>query len=322
MTTMMYTSKTVVGKDKKPKHREQLTRIRKRIRPKPADEFDATEIEDLTNDQYFYDQLEKNKPSTESSAEIEHLHEPQVNPMHDVDLFHNSNGNKREKNRQKPIKVHENLANLEEQPVLIGGIKDDDVDFYGDYGEMVMPDKDVEMHETFEKNTKEAYMNTPVQYSYGEQPHGKKRRKTNCNKPNHRHHPRTQKYRPTTHKHYSPTNKHYPTQREQVYYPPILTHLPTAQIGKIPIATNAHAVPPPNHHNHKTVTMIQSPRKKKFERIMVTKKLTSPEELHAEIDKIFKGKNKHYGRHGQGKSHWEVRIMPQHYDEIDEQHSK
>lgn len=316
MTTMMYTSKTVVGKNKKPKHREQLTRIH--IRPKPTDEFDATEIEDLTNDQYFYDQLEKNKPSTESSAEIEHFHEPQANPMYDVDLFHNSNGNKREKNRQKPIKVHGNLANLEQQPVLIGGIKDDDDDdVYGDYGEMLMPDKDVEMHETFGKNTKEAYMNTPVQYSYGETPHGKKRRKPNCNKSNHRHHPRIHKHRPTAHKHHPTTNK------QQVYYPPIITHLPTAQNGKNPIATSAHSVPPPNHHNHKMVTMIPAPRKKKFERIMVTKKLTSPDELHAEIDKIFEMKNKHYGRHGHGKSHWEFRIMPQRYDdEIDEKHSK
>lgn len=265
MTTTVFTTKTVTGKDKEPKHRE---RLRVHIKPRPHDtsEYDtsehetsehetsdheAAELDDLSNDQYFYDQLEKNKPTTESSEEIEHVHvhdRPRHNPNHDVVFYHGSRkGNKKEKHRQK-------LANIQDQPV------NKDEDTFDDYGEMVMPDKDVEMHDTFEKNTKESYVHGPVH---------KKRRRPICS-----------------------------------------DHNPTSEMGNILHTTNSHSLP---YHNHKTV--YEPVRKRKFERIMVTKKLSSPDELHAEIDKIFQMKNKHYNKRGHDKSHWELRIVPQHYDE-------
>lgn len=277
MTRTVFTSKTVTAKEKEPKHRERLTTYRK---PRPH-EFEASEMDDLANDQYFYDQLEKNKPSTESNADVEHVYEKRPNPNREVVFYQGGNGRKRGKHRQKFN------ANIQTGHVV-------DEDIFGDYGEMVMPDRDVEMHDTYEKNTKESHVHDPAQYSYDERVRQKKRhRRPSCNNYN-----------------------------------------PMIEDGGLIYGTNSHGLPHnhqslqnypnvqhPNSQHHKTVIVHQPVRKKKFERIMVTKKLTSPDELHAEIDKIFEMKNKHYDKRGHDKSHWELRIMPQRYEEHEEQQS-
>lgn len=55
---------------------------------------------------------------------------------------------------------------------------------------------------------------------------------------------------------------------------------------------------------------------KHYERLMVTKKLNTPEELHEEIDKIFLTKDKNYEKSGHGNSHWELRIVPKRYEDF------
>lgn len=268
MTTTVYTNKkTVIGKDKEPKHRERLTTYRK----PQSHEYD--EVDDMANDQYFYDHLEKNKPTTESNADVEHVH---GNPNRDVVFYHGGNGNKRGKHRNK-------YANIQIS-TNADGTQDEDI--FGDYGEMIMPDRDVEMHDTYEKNTKESHVHGPAQYSNDGTLRPKKGRRPIC-----------------------------------------ITQNPIVQSPRHTDVTNSHGLPHnhrplPNNQNlknHKTIIVHQPVRKKKFERIMVTKKLSSPDELHAEIDKIFEMKNKHYDQRGHGKSHWKLRIVPQRYDHEEQQ---
>lgn len=278
MTTTVYTNtKTIIGKDKEPKHRERLTIYRK-PQPQPH-EYDASEADDLANDQYFYDQLEKNKPTTESGADVEHVHgkRPNPNPNRDVVFFHGGNGNKRGKHRLKNANIQISTHT--------DGTQDEDI--FGDYGEMIMPDRDVEMHDTYEKNTKEFHVHRPAQYAYDEKLRPKKIRRP----------------------------------------PTCITQNPIIQSPRHTDVINSHGLPH-NHQplsnqenlkHHKTVIVHQPVRKRKFERIMVTKKLSSPDELHAEIDKIFQTKNKHYDQRGHEKSHWELRIVPQRYDDDHEE---
>ncbi|XP_055300594.1 uncharacterized protein LOC129567565 [Sitodiplosis mosellana] len=280
MTTTVYTSsKTVTANDKDPKHRERLATYRK---PRPHD-FEASDIpeaseaDDLANDQYFYDQLEKNKPPTEINADIEHVYEKRPNPNRDVVFYHGTNGGRRGKPRQKQANIQ--IANVESTR---------DGDIFNDYGEMVMPDRDVEMHDTSEKNTKESHVHGPAQYSYDAKMRPKKRRRPSCNNSN-------------------PIMHSYGTNSHGLPY----NHKLLPNDG----AVQQQNLQNQNLKHHKTVVVHQPVRKRKFERIMVTKKLSSPDELHAEIDKIFETKNKHYDKRGHDKSHWELRIVPHHYDE-------
>lgn len=250
MTTTVYTSQTVDDDENVPKHRERLTFRRLPPPPPPPHSFEASEVEDLADDQYFYDQLEKTRPLTESSIEVEHVYNERPHVNREV-AFHGS-GMRRGKHRQKSanIRGHADVA-LE------------DVDVYGDYGEMVMPDRDVEMHETFEKNTHESHVHQPSQYPYDNRMKSRKRYRSNSN--------------PL--KHNAKLSQSHRTRKKQVF----IVHKPTND--------------------------------KKFEKIMVTKKINTADQLHDEIDKIFETKNKYYDKRGHDKAHWELRIVPQRYEE-------
>lgn len=252
LTTTVYTTKTVNGRDKEPKYREKL------VYTEP-DEHKASELEDLANDQYFYEQLEKNRPPTESSVEVEQVHELRPNVNRDV-VFLQGSGKKRGRNRQK-------LAHIYKRPAHIGAIIDEDE--YGDYGEMVFPHRDVEMHDTFEKNTHESHVHAPAQYSHDGST-GLRKRRPKCN---------------------------------------LCT--PSKQSARLQYGNNSY-------NQQKSVYVHRPKNKKHFERIMVTKKLNGADELHAEIDKIFQMKNQNYNKPGHSKAHWELRIMPQRYEELEE----
>lgn len=58
-----------------------------------------------------------------------------------------------------------------------------------------------------------------------------------------------------------------------------------------------------------------STKHKQSERITVMKRLQTPDELHAEIDKIIAKKTKNYDKRGHDKSHWELRIVPNRYED-------
>lgn len=288
--TTVYSSKTVTGNDKDPKHREKYQTYREPLSHDfsgsdvsfGGSDISASEVDDLANDQFFYDQLEKNKPSTESNADVEHVHEKRRNPNHDV-VYHGGNGHKRGKHRQKSANFQNGHAS---------GLQDEDI--FGDYGEMVMPDRDVEMHDTYERNTKESHVHGPAQYSYDGNVRPKKRRRPTCNNPNPIVH--------GTNSQVSVPHNHQPLQNH-----PDLNH---QNLQHHKTLSGRHSV----HH------LVHEPvHKRQFERIMVTKKLSSPDELHAEIDKIFEQKNKHYDKRGHEKSHWELRIVPKRYDEHEEQ---
>lgn len=51
--------------------------------------------------------------------------------------------------------------------------------------------------------------------------------------------------------------------------------------------------------------------------IVETKKFHHPEQLYTEIGKIFDQKQRNYARRGHDKTHWELRILPRHYDDYD-----
>lgn len=243
-TITVVKTRTVGDTEKEPKHRSRLTHRR----PRPH-VHEAAEVEDLANDQYFYEQLEKSKPTTESSTEVEHVHDNRPNVNHEI-IFHGS-GKKREKHRQK-------LANVRDH-----GYPLKDVDVYGDYGEMVMPHRDVEMYETFEKNTHEAHVHEP---------------------------PRQILY----------DDRLRPKKRQRIYH-------------------NVKTTQPHGSHKNQNLLIVHRPAKnKKFERIMVTKKINTPDQLHDEINKIFETKNKYYDKRGHDKAHWELRIVPQRYEQPEE----
>lgn len=280
MTTTVFTSsKTVTANNKDPKHRERYATYQQR-QPHDlfhvADPSEASELDDLANDQHFYDQLEKSKPSTVSSADVDHVYEKRRHPNHEVVLYHGANGGRRGKQRKKSANIQ--TANVDTR----------DRDIFGDYGEMVMPDRDVEMHDTYEKNTKESHVLGPAHYSNHKKLRPKERRQPICINPN----PLIHTYGTSSHS--TPHN-----------------HRPPSNLENIPHQQLQH----PNQKHQQSIIVHQPVRNKQFERIMVTKKLSSADQLHAEIDKIFETKNKNYDKRGHDKAHWELRIVPQRYDE-------
>lgn len=279
MTSAVYTMRTEskLGKNGQPKRRERLTYLTTHKKPK-SEEFEpsdhiASEVDDLANDDFFYEQLDKNKPTTESSVEVEEVHEVQPHVNRDVVLIHGSKDKRRGKQHQKMIHFNYESPKATQQP-------NDDI--YDDYGEMEMKDADVEMHDTFEQNTKEGHAQhandgrlnkplnfAPVMHTYDARPHyiptqRPKSRKKNPPRSNARPRPT-----PSTNQ-----NRHIPTRKSKV-----------------------------NNLNPPT-------QKQKYDQIKITKKLNSPDELHAEIDKIFQKKNANYNKRGHQNAHWELSIMP------------
>lgn len=62
---------------------------------------------------------------------------------------------------------------------------------------------------------------------------------------------------------------------------------------------------------------IHTIKHKKTNRIVETRKFHEPEQLYAEIDKIFDQKQRNYAKRGHDKTHWELRILPRHYEDYD-----
>lgn len=280
----------------------------------------TSEIEDLTDDDFFYAQLEKRKPTTESSDEVEQVKEEQ--PPHvnrDIVFVHGLNHDKRRgKQRQKFAQINSDAAIL----------ADINEDTYDDYGEMEMPDTDVEMHDTYEPNTKEGHMQQAVdsKYNYGpvrpsyEQrppyaPVPKWRMKT----------PVMLNARPTGPMYARPV----PPMNLRPVPPMSARPAPTMNGRPIPSMSarpSPTISPRPNNgmlaygppkNSQKIIPMdipIERPvHKQTFERITITKKLKTPDELHEEIDKIFQMKTENYNKKGHDKSHWELRIVPLRY---------
>lgn len=275
MTTAIFTSQTI--KKGRPLHRK------KQRKPKPPIR-EASELEDLLNDQYFYDQLEKNKPTMESSADVEQIpNDPQVN--RDIIFYHSPHFPKGKQHKGDVTQYY--------------GVKlnNDDVqtDTYDDYGEMAeMPDKDVEMHDAADNSTEKPYRPIPIIIYDG----------TSIGKPLNGY-PRPNIHHPRPNIHHPRPNIQHPRPRPKCKgkkNPKHLNH--TIKFSKPLFVANLNNSPKSNEYEHKTSY------KKRYENIQVTKQLSSPEELHAEIDKIFNAKYRNYDKRGHGKSHWELRIFP------------
>lgn len=272
--TMKTESKTGNNGRGKPKRRQKVTYLTSRRRPTPmSDDFDASdhvasEVDDLANDEFFYEQLEKNRPTTESSEEVEEVQEVRPHVNRDVVFVQGKKNHMRGKQRQQITRL--NIPN----PTFTQ-VKDDT---YNDYGEMEMPDADVEMHDTFEPNTKEGYMQFP-NVDVNQPPI----RHTNVGQPQYVPHqrPKCKKKRPMT---IRPA-------------PSIIQRTQVRLTG--------------NKNKPTQTTHSDEPDDgQRFERIKIMKKLSTPEELHEEIDKIFQMKNANYDKRGHHKSHWELRIVP------------
>lgn len=239
---------------KKPKDSSEEDYFKNSHESSDSSENGASELEDLANDQFFYEQLERNKPSTESSADVEHVTTgpPKVN--REVVFIHHKNandGNRIDKHREKL------LDSFDEDKMILAAIE---ADIYSDYGdmEMDMEKKDVEMYESADKNTKESRIqSSTVQYT---------------------------------------------TKRE-----PLHKKESTVQAT---IKPNAKLVEKARDQKRRRTIYIHRPSENS-DSILITKKLTTPDELHAEINKIFALKNKNYNKRGHDKTHWELRIIPQ-----------
>lgn len=335
----------------------------------------TSEVEDLADDHYFYDQLEKNKPTTESSAEVEPIHDDRPNVNRDVVFLQSPEKDKDRKGKQRDPFVNtrpdesdvafgtdddtdDSTSITEDSDDIDDDENDDDdddenanleeydiFDVYDDYGEMELPDQDVEMQDTIEEKTKEANVHAPRIMVISPPP---------IIKP-----PSTPAPTPIPKPSYSPAPRHAVFDRRKLHQRNTTTQKPAPQPTPQPTpqstpqpkckqekpsqsapnpnpnpslnrnpnpSPNATPIPNPNPNPKHTQVMTNShgfkqsttvvehkpkpARSHQFERIMVTKQLTGPEELHAEIDKIFEKKDRNYDKFGHGKSHWELRIVP------------
>lgn len=264
-----------------------------------SDDDDSTsEIDDLNDDDYFYEQLEKRKPTTESNEDVEQVSEKQPHVNRDVVFVHGLNHHKRRgKHRQKYTKINSDAA-------ILADINDDT---YDDYGEIDTPDLDVEMHETYEPMTKEGHMQQAVtnKYNYGPvRPAYEQRPRTRWRIKN----PVMLNARPNGSMF---TRRVPPMNLRQVppmnARPNMNTRLASNMSPRPNGGMLAYSMPPKKPS--KIVPIDRPVHKQTFERITITKKLNSPDELHEEIDKIFEMKNENYHKKGHDKSHWELRIV-------------
>lgn len=300
-------------RDGQPRRRAKLTYDLTHRKPK-SDEIEGddptSEIEDLTDDDFFYAQLERRRPTTESSDEVEQVKDEQPSHVNrDIVYVHGLNHNKRRgKQRQK-------FAQISSDAAILADINEDT---YDDYGEMEMPDSDVEMHDTYEPNTKEGHMQQAVNYAplrpaYDQRPPYVSPTWRVKN-------PVMLNARPTVPMYTRPVP---PMNLRPV---PPMSARPAPAINARPMPSmNARPVPtmsprpsngmlaygPPN--SPKIVPIERPVHKQTFERITITKKLKTPDELHEEIDKIFQMKTENYNKKGHDKSHWELRIVPLRY---------
>lgn len=314
-------TKTKSGADGKPKHSEHLTIQTSHRKPKPAKEFEssdeADEIDDLADDDFFYEQLNKRRPTTESSDEVESVHDAQPHVNREVVFVHGIQTKQKAKQREKTKDSSEHTE-----------LTDD----YDDYGEMEMPDADVEMHDTSEQNTKEGHM----QHNAGDNKFnlGPGRPPFPQSRPPYIPHPQSKwrilsPVRPIP----GPLN---PIFANPVYSkpgplgppirpaPPVRPHpnpihlnpvhpIPPYAKPSLGIAPNKPHPSPPQQPSIQPIPLERPVHTQKFERIEITKKLKSADDLHAEIDKIFETKKQNYDKHGHDKSHWELRIVPLRY---------
>lgn len=207
-----------------------------------------SEIDDLANDDYFYEHLKNGQPPTESSAEVEQIHPKQIPANREVVPVHG------QVNRGK-----QRYANRSKIRIKVAPVKDEDT--YDDYGFMELDDANEEM-----QSSREDEEHVKTAQVILKKPCGRR----NCNS----------KKRKQSVSHVTEILKIQPTQE-----------------------------PIENRPKQKS---------KKSERLVVTKRLSTPEELHAEIDKIFESKKKNYDKHGHDKSHWELRIVPKRYEDYED----
>lgn len=280
MTRAVYSMKTQSKLGSKsrnvPKRREKFTYRTSQRRPLPdefeASDYGASEVDDLANDDFFYKQLQNNRPTTESSDEVEEVHQIRPNVNRDVDFVHGRINKDKGRGKQRQQMVnHHNFRHPQ-----FTQIKDDT---YNDYGEMEMSDADVEMHDTFDQNTKEGFMQVDLDDNLNHQPI----KPTNIDQSHFVSHQRRKcrKKRPKT-----------------INIRPSVSTNPNIKL-KVRDDTTIQSNDPTNEQQ--------------FEQIRITKELNTPDELHAEIDKIFQMKNSNYNKHGHHRSHWELHIMPIRY---------
>lgn len=308
--TETQTSTKEKPKPRHPKRRVKLTYDLTHQKPDGSDVVDDepnSEIDDLNDDDFFYEQLEKRRPPMESSDEVEEVKEERPHVNRDVVFVHGLNHNKRRgKQRQK-------FAQISSDATILADINDDT---YDDYGEMEMPDTDVEMHDTYEQNTKEGHMQYgPPRPSYQQRPP--------YNSPKWRGKvPVMLNTRPGGPAYARPGPPPIPLNHRPG---PAPRPIPVMNARPIPNINVARPPPPMNgrpaplafgsaQDSPKVVPIIDRPvHKQTFERITITKKLKTPDELHEEIDKIFQMKTENYNKKGHDKSHWELRIVPFRY---------
>lgn len=273
----------------------------------------ASEVAALNDDNFFYEQLEKNKPTTESSDLVEQFKDDEQSHINrEVDVVHGKNGNKMRmaKRRQKYGKISNDAA----------AFADINGDSYEDYGEMNMSDAsdaDVDTNDDAEEIdiskygfVRPAAMNSP--YNLG------------AARPGLMPFPQLAPLQAARFGMQNPLMMNARLQNQMMFPRRGLVPMNLRPAALI----NPRPIPPmrpnklgmiqvyPQKNRPKMVPIDRPVQKQTMEKITITKKLKTPEELHEEIDKIFEAKNENYNKKGHDKSHWELRIMPKTHEEF------
>lgn len=258
-TTSVYVAKTLSENFNRttPGQRGKLSFIT--ARPKRPLKQQVSEVDDLADDQYFYNQLAKQNPTT--------------NQMGTKAVVGKANYNKILNENVKLGKIRNPYMHYVME--ILKPVREDvNEDIYDDYGNTDMDDKDVEMYDNHNHNEGALYQTSPI-IPYG------------VNKFRHSQRVPYNKY-PFMCNHYQQKAKPKKKKPKHVQFIDVL-HIPQT-----------------NRSTHK---------RKRPEQIMITKLLETPDQLHAEIDKIFKNKFKNNGKRPNDKSHWELRIIPNNDDD-------
>lgn len=275
----------------------------------------ASELDALNEEEYNYEELEKTKSntetttekSTESNEDVEQEKEDQ--PNQDMVFIHGLNHHLRKGKQRKKY------AQISNDAAVFADITDDDS--YEEY-QMKLPDSEVEMHDLGgDMDGGDGFADND-QFNFGQV----------------RQWPNIAPMAPVAPlAQVSPlaavaslaqmqaarvgmqNNLLLNARLNSMMFPkrfPQMGMRPAALVRPRPNKLAYQALAAQRHHPK--LVPIESPiHKQTSERVTITKKLKTPDELHDAIDKIFQSKHENYNKKGHDKSHWELRIMPSRY---------
>lgn len=225
-------------------------------------EMEAGEAADLANDEFFFEQLEKQTSSEESDEEETIL--PKQQEVDKEVVYYQNRGARNRFNNGKEFS--EDFKNVD---------YDDDSDYYDDKNE---------------KNIMEHVYIDPYDADYDTETVVLPPPKA----PARKHKPKRSKFNEYSYRNHN----HDPLIDEKDFR---MTEIRNMHLPSSPL--------PPRRFHSRTQN----------EKIIMTKRFHSPEELYAEIDKIIEAKKRNYDKRGHDNARWELKIVPRRYEDYEDQ---